>query len=181
MNVFESAWLSLLKQYDDEYDYDTVDSLYPSAPVGNTFRYGNQYFDTLEELEDYMGGLDMQPQPEYVAGGRQMFLYNFPTSADYDNARYLHSFSPEYLGDKMMHGLSPREMDNYGMGHGWEIQYAGGGRRIGEVSKFKPITPMWKDSEKADKIFFENNFRSGHQNSIKFSGHRLKFFEFWFN
>jgi len=171
MNAFESAWLSLLKQYDDEYDrdlydefdrnYDSVDSLYPGPPVEpveNVFRYGNQYFDTLEELEDYMGGLDIQPQPEYVAGGRQMKLYNYPTGADYDNARYLHSFSPEYLGDKMMHGLSPREMDNYGMGHGWEIQYAGGGRRIGEVSKFKPITPMWKDSEKASRILFENNF-----------------------
>ena len=116
MNVFESAWLSLLKQYDDEYDYDSVDSLYPSAPVENVFRYGNQYFDTLEELEDYMGGLyqseDFFTQPEYIAGGRQMKLYNYPTSADYDNPRYLHSFDPKYLGDKMMHGLSPRETSN---------------------------------------------------------------------
>ena len=174
MNAFESAWLSLLKQYDDEYDrdlydefdrnYDSVDSLYPSAPVENVFRYGNQYFDTLEELEDYMGGLDMQPQPEYVAGGRQMFLYNFPTSADYDNVRYAHSFPSEYLGDKMMHGLSPRDMDNYGMGHSWEIQHAGTGRKGMGISRFKPITPMWKDSEKADKIFFENNFSDDPEN-----------------
>ena len=157
MNAFESAWLSLLKQYDDEYDYDSVDSLYPSAPVENVFRYGNQYFDTLEELEDYMGGLDIQPQPEYVAGGRQMSLRNYPT--DDDDVRYTHSFDPKYLGEKMIEGLSPREMDNYGLGHGWELQFAGGGRRLGEAySKFKPITAMWKDSEKASRILFDNNF-----------------------
>ena len=153
MNVFESAWLSLLKQTDDfDYDYDSVDSLYQPPP----FRYGNEYFDTLEELENYMGGLDIQPQPEYIAGGRQMSLRNYPT--DDDDVRYTHSFDPKYLGEKMIEGLSPREMDNYGMGHGWELQYAGGGRRIGEVSKFKPITAMWKDSEKASRILFENNF-----------------------
>jgi hypothetical protein len=156
MNVFESAWLSLLKQYDDEYDYDSVDSLYPSAPVENVFRYGNQYFDTLEELEDYMGGLDMQPQPEYVAGGRQMSLRNYPT--DDDDVRYTHSFDPKYLGEKMIEGLSPREMDNYGMGHSWEIEHAGTGRRGLGITRFKPMTAMWKDSEKADKIFFGNNF-----------------------
>ena len=156
MNAFESAWLSLLKQYDDEYDYDSVDSLYPSAPVENVFRYGNQYFDTLEELEDYMSGLDIKPQPAYVSGGRQMSLRNYPT--DDDDVRYTHSFDPKYLGDKMIHGLLPREMDNYGMGHSWEIEYAGAGRRGLGITRFKPMTAMWKDSEKAGEILFGNNF-----------------------
>ncbi len=157
MNVFESAWLSLLKQTDEyDRDYDSVDSLYPGAPVQNEFRYGNQYFETLGELEDYMSGLDMQPQPEYVAGGRQMSLRNYPT--DDDDVRYTHSFDPKYLGEKMIEGLSPRELDNYGLGHSWEIEHAGAGRKGLGISRFKPMTTMWKDSEKADKIFFENNF-----------------------
>lgn len=159
MNVFESAWLSLLKQTDEfDRDYDSTDSLYPSAPVDNVFRYGNQYFNTLEELQNYMSGLDMQPQPEYIAGGRQMKLYNYPTDADYDNVRYTHSFDPKYLGEKMIEGLSPRELDNYGLAHDWEIEHAGAGRKGQGISRFKPMTTMWKDSEKASKILFENNF-----------------------
>ena len=153
MNVFESAWLSLLKQTDDfDHDYDSVDSLYQPPP----FRYGNEYFDTLEELENYMGGLDIQPQPEYIAGGRQMSLRNYPT--DDDDVRYTHSFDPKYLGEKMIEGLSPRELDNYGLAHDWEIEHAGAGRKGLGITRFKPMTAMWKDSEKADKIFFGNNF-----------------------
>ena len=153
MNVFESAWLSLLKQTDDfDHDYDSVDSLYQPPP----FRYGNEYFDTLEELENYMGGLDIQPQPEYIAGGRQMSLRNYPT--DDDDVRYTHSFDPKYLGEKMIEGLSPRELDNYGLAHDWEIEHAGAGRKGLGISRFKPMTTMWKDSEKASNILFGNNF-----------------------
>ena len=153
MNVFESAWLSLLKQTDDfDHDYDSVDSLYQPPP----FRYGNEYFDTLEELENYMGGLDIQPQPEYIAGGRQMSLRNYPT--DDDDVRYTHSFDPKYLGEKMIEGLSPRELDNYGLAHDWEIEHAGAGRKGLGITRFKPMTTMWKDSEKASNILFGNNF-----------------------
>ncbi|MAR83185.1 MAG: hypothetical protein CMF55_00105 [Legionellales bacterium] len=157
MNVFESAWLSLLKQTDEfDRDYDSTDSLYPSAPLENAFKYGNRYFDSLDEMKEYMEGQNIRQQPEYIAGGRQMSLRNYPT--DDDDVRYTHSFDPKYLGEKMIEGLSPRELDNYGLGHSWEIEHAGGGRKGLGISRFKPMTTMWKDPEKADKIFFGNNF-----------------------